>query len=88
MDRNMVKWAVNLAMGVAFVTSFLTGLFKFTLLLRVTGLNELVLPSAFISDLHDRSGILLGLLVFTHLYLNRQWIVTMTKKVIGLTGVG
>jgi hypothetical protein len=82
MDSNLIKWSVNVVMGVAFVISFATGLLKFTLLLRVTGLNAIVFPSAFISDLHDWSGIILGLLVFTHLFLNRSWILSTTKKVI------
>jgi hypothetical protein len=82
MDSNLIKWLVNVVMGVAFVISFATGLLKFTLLLRMTGLNVIILPSAVISDVHDWSGILLGLLVFTHLYLNRSWIMSVTKKVI------
>jgi hypothetical protein len=83
MDRNVVRWGVDLAMGMAFVISFATGLLKFTVLLRLTGVNGMILPSAFISDLHDRSGVLLGLLVFLHLFLNRKWLVAMTRQVLG-----
>jgi hypothetical protein len=83
MDRNVLRWAVDLAMGIAFVISFVTGLLKFTVLLQWTGLNGRILPSAFLSDLHDRSGIILGLLVLIHLYLNRQWIIAMTRQVLG-----
>jgi hypothetical protein len=82
MNRKILKWSLDLAMGITFVICFVTGLLKFTLLLRLTGLNGLVLPSAFISDLHDWSGILLGLLVFVHLSLNRNWIISMAKQVI------
>jgi hypothetical protein len=82
MDRNVLRWAINLGMGVVFVISFMTGLLKFTVLLRLTGTESLLLPSARISDLHDGIGMVLGLLVITHLYLNRQWIVSMTRKVI------
>lgn len=83
MDRNVLKWAVDLAMGIVFAISLVTGLLKFTVLLQWTGLNGYILPSAFLSDLHDRSGILLGLLVLAHLYLNRQWLVAMTRQVLG-----
>jgi cytochrome b subunit of formate dehydrogenase len=69
-------------MGVVFVICFVTGLLKYNLLQQVLGLNELVLPFAFISDLHDWSGILLGVFVAVHLFLNRRWIVTMTKKML------
>ena len=81
MDRKLLKWSVDLAMGIVFMICFVTGLLKFTLLLRLTGLNGLVLSSAFISDLHDWSGLLLGLLVFIHLFLNRNWIISMTQQV-------
>lgn len=83
MNRIMLRWSLDLAMVIALVISFVTGLLKFTLLLRLTGLNSLILPSAFISDLHDVSGILLGLLVFVHLFLNRSRIIAMTKQVMG-----
>jgi hypothetical protein len=83
MDRKILKWSLDLAMGIVFIICFVTGILKFTLLLRLTGLNGLVLPSAFISDLHDWSGLLLGLLVFIHLFLNRNWIISMTLQVTG-----
>ena len=73
---------MDLAMGIVFGICFVTGLLKFTLLLRLTGLNGLVLPSALISDLHDWSGILLGILVFMHIFANRKWIITTTRQVI------
>jgi hypothetical protein len=83
MDRKILRWSVDLAMGMVFMICFVTGLLKFTLLLRLTGLNGLVLPSALISDLHDWSGLLLGLLVFTHLFLNRGWIISTARQVTG-----
>jgi len=78
----MLNWSVDLAMSSAFLICFVTGLLKFTILLRLTGLNGVILPSAFISDIHDWSGIILGLFVFIHLFLNRQWIISMTRKVL------
>jgi hypothetical protein len=69
-------------MGIFFVTSVATGLLKFTLLLRLGGLNQLLLPSAFISDVHDGSGIFLASFVFIHLYMNRRWIIAMTRKIL------
>ena len=83
MNRIILKWSLDLAMAFALVITFVTGLLKFPLLLRVTGLNSFILPSALISDLHEVSGIILGLLVFVHLFLNRNRIISMTKQVIG-----
>jgi cytochrome b subunit of formate dehydrogenase len=85
MDIKILKWLADLAMAITFAVCFITGLLKFSLLLQATGLNDLVLPSALISDLHDWSGILLGLFVLLHLYLNRTWITGMTKYVLGDT---
>ncbi len=87
MKTRVLVWGIDLAMGIAFLLSFVTGLLKYTVLLRLTGLNGVVLPSALLSDIHDRSGIILGVLVFLHLYLNRRWIITMTRRIArGKTG--
>jgi cytochrome b subunit of formate dehydrogenase len=83
MDRQVARWCVDLAMGVAFLVCLITGLFKFTLLMRTLGLTDVVLPIALFSVIHDWSGLALGILVAVHLYLNRAWIITMTKKVLG-----
>lgn len=86
MDRQVVKWCVDLLMGIAFLTSVVTGLLKFTLLMRVLGLTFVVLPLAIITDIHEWSGVLLGCCVAVHLFLNRAWIIAMTKRV--LAGAG
>jgi len=82
MNMQMVKWCVDLAMGITFLCSAVTGFFKFTLIMRTLGLSEIILPMAMISDLHDRSGIVLCCLVAVHLFLNRAWILLMTKKIL------
>jgi len=75
-------------MGIAFLISFITGLLKFTLLMRVLGLTFFVLPLAIITDIHEWSGIVLGCCVAVHLFLNRGWIVAMTKRVLaGAPGI-
>jgi len=83
MNRNVILFVIDGTMGIVFLASFLTGLLKFTVLLRLSGLEAVVLPSAFISDIHDWSGLLLGVLVFLHLFMNRRWILAMTRKVAG-----
>jgi hypothetical protein len=85
MNMQVVKWCVDLLMGIFFLISFVTGLLKFTLLVRMLGLTFVVLPSARISDIHDWSGLALGCCVAVHLFLNRRWIIAMTKKVLAGT---
>jgi cytochrome b subunit of formate dehydrogenase len=81
MEMQVTRWCVDLAMGTAFLVCLITGLFKFTLLVRTLGLTAVVLPIALFSVIHDWSGLALGIFVAVHLYLNRSWIITMTKKV-------
>jgi len=85
MNMQVVRWCLDLAMGGAFLVSFITGFFKFTFLMRMTGLGDLVLPIALMSTIHDWTGLALGCFVAAHLFLNRAWITTMTRKI--LTGI-
>ncbi len=82
MNVQVVKWCLDLAMGAAFLVSFSTGFFKFTFLMRMFGLVDLVLPLALMSDIHDWAGLALGCFVAAHLFLNRAWIITMTRKIL------
>ncbi|MFZ1897469.1 DUF4405 domain-containing protein [Methanoregula sp.] len=82
MDSVKLNWLVDLLLGITFFICFVTGLLKYTVLLQLTGLSNIILPAALISNLHDWSGILLGLFVFVHLLLNRRWIISTTKKIL------
>ena len=82
-DKNIrfVKWFVDFIMGIILLISFSTGLLKFIFLMQLFNFTDLVLPMARISDIHDRSGLILGILVAVHLYLNRGWIIKTTKVI-------
>ena len=82
MNVQVVRWCLDLAMGGAFLVSFITGFFKFTFLMRISGLVDVVLPLALMSDIHDWAGLALGCFVAAHLFLNRAWIITMTRKML------
>ena len=77
----MVRWSIDIGLLIAFIVCVITGLFKFTLLMRMLGLTGLVFPLALMSDIHDWSGIALVILVGIHLVFNWRWIATMTKKI-------
>ncbi len=85
MNMQVLKWCIDIAMGVTFLVSFITGFFKFTFIMRTLGLVDLVLPLALMSDIHDWAGLFLGIFVAVHLVLNRAWIITMTKKILSQT---
>jgi hypothetical protein len=82
MNMQVVRWCLDLGMGIMFLISFITGFFKFTLLMRAFGLTDVVLPLALMSDIHDWSGLALGFFVVAHLFVNRGWIRTMTRKIL------
>ena len=83
MNMQVVRYCVDLSMGIVFLICFVTGLFKFTLLMRMLGLTGVVMPLALMSDIHDWSGVILGIVVAVHLILNHGWILSMTKKMLG-----
>lgn len=81
-DIQVIRWCIDIGMAVLFVVVFVTGLFKWTLLMRALGLTDLVMPVALMSDIHDWAGLLLGFMVALHLFMNRTWIISTTKKVL------
>jgi hypothetical protein len=85
LNMQVVKWCVDLIMGIVFLISFVTGFFKFTLLVRTFGLTDIVLPLALMSNIHDWAGLSLCILVAVHLFLNRGWILSMTRKIMNGT---
>ena len=87
MNTSVVKLFIDVGLLISFLACAITGLFKFTVLMRMLGLTGLIFPLALMSDIHDWTGLILVILVAIHLWLNRRWIVTMTKKVLsGKTG--
>ena len=77
----LVRWCNDLGMGITFAVTFVTGLFKWTLLMRTLGLTTIVFPVALMSDIHDWAGFFLGIFVAVHLFLNRAWIGSMTRRI-------
>jgi hypothetical protein len=81
-DLQAIRWGNDLALCITFLVTFVTGLFKWTLLMRTLGLTGLVFPLALMSDIHDWAGFLLGVFVAVHLFMNRAWIISTTKKML------
>jgi hypothetical protein len=49
--------------------------------MRTFGLTDIVFPVALMSDIHDWAGVLMGFFVVAHLFMNRAWIISMTKHI-------
>jgi hypothetical protein len=77
--RRYLNYFVDLGMLITANILFITGLIKF---LNIWGsLEELSFTAAILTELHDWSGIILGVLVFIHLLLHWKWIIAMTRKI-------
>jgi hypothetical protein len=53
MNRQVIKWFLNLAVGVSFPVSFITGMFKFAFFVRLFGLTTWGLSIAQMGNVHD-----------------------------------
>jgi hypothetical protein len=77
MNKVYINYIIDMLLGLAFLSSFITGLMKFPAFHPLLGF-----PHANISQLHDWSGLILGILVLIHLILHYKWIVCMTKSIV------
>ncbi len=82
LDRNKLKYIVDVGLAISFLTSFVTGILKFPGLTGYFRSVYRVVSAYYISRVHDWSGLVMGILVFVHLVLNWKWIVAMTKNLV------
>ncbi|MCK5449554.1 DUF4405 domain-containing protein [Candidatus Pacearchaeota archaeon] len=82
MSNLKLNYWVNIGLTISFFICFLTGLVKWPGLITIIGTSAYkVLYFKNISLLHDRSGLIMGLLVLVHLVLNWGWMVGVTKSI-------
>lgn len=74
------KYYVDVALAISFLVCFVTGVMKLPGFVRFFHRAAIDMPTDVITGLHDGTGILLGLLVLIHLFLNRRWIVSVTRR--------
>jgi hypothetical protein len=82
MNRDKLRYLVDLCLAVSFSLCFFTGLAKFPGFLRAIGILGIIPPIRNISLIHDWSGVAMGGMVMIHLALNYRWIVGMTAVII------
>lgn len=85
MNRQVVKWCIDMGLGIVFLFSAVTGILKLAVLWQVPVVSSAIIPMAWISDIHDRAGLFLVILVAIHLALNRAFILSMTRKILAGT---
>jgi len=81
MEKNKIKYFVDVGLLISFILVVVTGIIKFGTLLRAIGinLNYKELPMSQISLIHDWSGVFMVVFVLVHLILNIDWIISTTK---------
>ena len=82
MEKNTVKYIVDIGLTISFLIVTLTGIFKFTGFREFFGIVLSYKDSAMvlISTFHDWSGVVMAVLVLVHLIVNWDWIVGMTRE--------
>lgn len=81
MKKTTIKYIVDILLLISFLVCFITGLIKWPGLINLIGVKAWrVLHFHGISNIHDFSGLIMGLLVIVHIVLNWKFLVAMTKK--------
>lgn len=80
MNKSGTKYVIDLGLVASFLACFITGVIKYPGFLVLIGVGPKTLLMFQITLLHDRSGLLLGGLVFLHVSLNWRWMVSTTKR--------
>lgn len=79
MNKMKLNYWIDVGLAITFFITFITGIIKWPSLYNV--FKPLGLPLGGPSLLHDWAGLIMSLLVFIHLILHKQWIVSMTKNI-------
>lgn len=82
-DKGTLNYFIDCGLIITFSLSFITGIVKFPEWTRYFSDVFLIIPASSISQIHDISGLVMGLLVLSHLLLHGRWIVAMTKSTFG-----
>lgn len=79
----MKKYVVDVGLGVSFFLCFFTGIMKLPGFLRFFHRASIDIPLDQMSMLHDASGVIMGIFALVHLALNRKWMASVTRKLMG-----
>ncbi|MDG6256853.1 MAG: hypothetical protein QCH35_04560 [Methanomicrobiaceae archaeon] len=79
----MKKYLVDVGLGISFFVCFTTGMLKLPGPVMLLERAAIDLPWERIDLLHDGSGVVMGLFALVHLALNRKWLVSVTRKLLG-----
>lgn len=81
-NRGYLNYGIDLSVFALSAICGLTGIVKWPGLVNSMGLTYQSLPFETITWVHDWSGLIALALVFTHLLLHWNWLLSMTKKIL------
>ena len=79
-DTGRINYLIDCGLIITFLASYITGVIKIPRVTRYFKDVFLIIPASTLTKIHDISGMVMGLLVLSHLVLHRNWIVAMTKS--------
>lgn len=81
--KQKINYIVDLVLLIAFLTTGITGLIKWRLLMTALGIVNLyfVLPMGTIRVIHEWASFAFMLLAWIHIILHWKWIALTTKKI-------
>ena len=82
MNTTKIRYAIDIGLLVSFFSVFVTGTIKHPITSSGIWARLGIYPTYGISQIHDTSGLVMGILVLLHLVLNWKWIVATTKMII------
>jgi len=82
LDRNKLRYIVDIGLAISFLISIITGILKFPGLTGYFRSVYRLISAYYLSRIHDWSGLVMGIFVLVHLVLNWKWIIAMTKNLI------
>ncbi len=73
------KYWIDVGLATSFSLSFITGIIKLPILIGKFGFSKITIIT--LMKIHDLSGIIMSLLVITHIIQHWKWITSMTKNI-------
>jgi len=80
-NKGILNYLIDCGLIITFFLSVITGIIKFPEWTRYFSNVYLLIPASSLSQIHDISGIIMGLLVLCHLVLHGKWMVAKTKSI-------
>jgi cytochrome b subunit of formate dehydrogenase len=84
MDRSYKNYIVDMAMLASAILCGITGIIKWPGLMHSLGISRRAIPLKDLSLIHDWTGLLFIAFAALHVIMHLQWLVVMTKKVLGI----